>query len=297
MLVLCNENFNFKFRYCRLEQKLKKGKLFIVSTPIGNKEDITLRAMGALKVCDFVICEEIKEGARLLKSINLEKELVPLNEQNEIEKTFEVLERLEKGERACLVSDCGTPLLADPGLHLLKATLKTNVEIEVIPGASSILTALVRSGFDASAFYFAGMLSRKEDERIKELTQLSHFPKTVVLLETPYRLKPLLEAAAKIMPDRNAYIGMNLTMMFETHHYGTFAELYEKFKNENVKAEFVVCFEGYKPNTFSEAATRLFKSADKPHFKNKFASDKRKKHSSDKRHSSKINFPKKKFNK
>jgi len=245
-----------------LENKSKKGKLFIVSTPIGNKEDITLRALGVLKICDFVICEELKEGARLLKNINLEKELVPLNEQNEIEQTFSVLERLEKGDRACLVSDCGTPLLADPGHHLLKAALKTSIEIEVVPGASSILTALVRSGFDASSFFFAGMLSRKEEERVHELTQLSHFPKTVILLETPYRLKPLLEAAARVMPDRRAYIGMNLTMMYETHHYGTFAELYEKFKDENIKAEFVICFEGHKQNTFSKAADKLYSQSD-----------------------------------
>lgn len=247
----------------------KSGKLFIVSTPIGNKDDISLRALSALKICDFVICEEIKEGARLLKNINLEKELVPLNEQNEIEQTFNLLERLEKGDRACLVSDCGTPLLADPGLHLLKAVLKTNIEIEVIPGASSILTALVRSGFDASSFFFAGMLSRKDEERLHELKSLSHFPKTVVLLETPYRLKPLLEAAAKVMPDRNAYIGMNLTMMYETHHYGTFEQLYEKFKNENIKAEFVICFEGFKSNTFSQAAARMFRSSEKPYRKSK----------------------------
>jgi len=252
-----------------LNNKNKTGKLFIVSTPIGNKDDISLRALSALKVCDFVICEEIKEGARLLKNVNLEKELVPLNEQNEIEQTFNLLERLERGSRACLVSDCGTPLLADPGLHLLKAVLKTNIEIEVIPGASSILTALVRSGFDASSFFFAGMLSRKEEERLHELKSLSHFPRTVILLETPYRLKPLLEAAAKIMPDRNAYIGMNLTMMYETHHYGTFEQLYEKFKNENIKAEFVICFEGFKSNTFSQAADRMFRSAERPYHKSK----------------------------
>ncbi len=237
----------------------KKGKLFIVSTPIGNKDDISIRALNVLKICDLVVCEEIKEGAQLLKQYNLLKDLESLNEQNEIEQSLVILDKLENGEKIALVSDCGTPLFADPGQHLVRGAIKADIAIEVIPGASSLMTALVRSGLDLSSFLYAGFLSRKYDERLDELKALSKERRTVVLLETPYRFSALLEAAANIMPNRSAYIGMNLSMPYETHHYGTFKELFEKFNDENVKAEFVVCFEGSSDtNVFSKAADRLY---------------------------------------
>ncbi len=237
----------------------KSGKLFIVSTPIGNKDDISLRALGVIKICDFVLCEELKEGARFLKSINLQKEIHTLNEQNETEQSLVMLEKLESGSKIALISDCGTPLFADPGKHLVNAAIKAEIDIEVVPGASSIMTALVRSGLDISSFVFAGFVSRKSDERFFELKELSKESRTVVILETPYRFNTFLENAAKVMPQRRAYIGMNLTMAYETHHYGTFKELFEKFENENIKAEFVVCFEGNPTeNTFSKAADTLY---------------------------------------
>lgn len=222
----------------------QKGKLYIVSTPIGNNQDITIRAMNLIKLSDFVICEEIKEGASLLKQLKINKELLTLNEQNEEKEVFNIINLLKSGKKLALISDAGTPIFADPGLVLLKAALKANIDIEVVPGASSIMTALVRCGFNINKFFFAGFLSRKSDERIDELKDLINFPYTMVLLETPYRLLPFLEAASAIMPNRNVYLGMNLTMIYETHHYGTFRELYSKFSKEKVKSEFVVVIEG-----------------------------------------------------
>lgn len=224
--------------------KTSKGKLFIVSTPIGNKDDFTVRAMNSLKRCDFVICEEIKVGARTLKQLNLSKDLIPLNEHNEVEQTNEILDRIIKGEKACLISDDGTPLIADPGNHFIKQALYRNIEIEVVPGVTSILTALVRSGFATDQFVFAGFVGRKTEEKFQDVRDLSREKRTVVLLETPYRLASTLEVLAKIMPNRRAYIGMNLTHPYETHHYGTFEELYNKLKDLEIKAEFVICFEG-----------------------------------------------------
>jgi len=222
----------------------QKGKLYIVSTPIGNNQDITIRAMNLIKLSDFVICEEIKEGASLLKQLKINKELLTLNEQNEEKEVYNIINLLKSGKKLALISDAGTPIFADPGLLLLKAALKANIDIEVVPGASSIMTALVRCGFNINKFFFAGFLSRKSDERIDELKDLINFPYTMVLLETPYRLLPFLEAASAIMPNRNVYLGMNLTMIYETHHYGTFRELYAKFSKEKVKSEFVVVVEG-----------------------------------------------------
>lgn len=220
------------------------GKLFIVSTPIGNPDDITLRAINMLSVCDGIVCEEFKEASKLLQHLKLKKELYQFNEHSDYNDLLDITDKLQKGQRLALISDCGTPLLADPGLDLLRACIKNNIEVEVVPGVTSIITALVRSGFPADEFIFAGFLGRSDKEREKKLKELSTQNRTVILLETPYRLKVLLEAASKILPERNAYLGMNLTHSFETHHYGTFKDLYEKFKSEKIKAEFVVCFEG-----------------------------------------------------
>jgi len=227
------------------EKKEKRyGTLYIVSTPIGNDDDITIRALKVLKSVDIVVCEEPKIGARTLHKYNLSQKMELLNEQNEQVKTPQLVELLEKGKSLALICDGGTPVFADPGLLLVQACLKREIPVKVIPGVSSLMTAIVRSGFPIDQFLYAGFLSRKKEERILQLRRLSTEKRTVVLLETPYRLVPLLETAAQIMPERRAYIGCNLTMPFETHHYGTFKELYDKFKNTKFKGEFVICFDG-----------------------------------------------------
>ncbi len=226
------------------DEGVKIGTLYIVSTPIGNDEDITLRALRVLKNCDVVVCEEPKIGARMLHKLNLNQNMELLNEQNETTKTLEIISLLESGSNICLVSDCGTPVFADPGLILVKQAIKKDIKIVVVPGATSIMTAVVRSGFSLNQFVFAGFLSRIKDERIAQLRRLKDESKTIVLLETPYRLMPLLDAAAMVLPNRQVYIGCNLTMPFETHHYGTFTELHAKFAEVKFKGEFVIVFEG-----------------------------------------------------
>jgi len=227
------------------KEKEKRGKLYVVSTHIGNREDITIRAIEVLKLSDLVICEELKIGSVLLKDLKINKKLDTLNEQNEDEKVFEYIKMIQEDDKKlALVSDCGTPVFADPGYNLVKSALIAGVNVIVVPGVTSLMTALVRSGFMLDQFLYAGFLSRKREERIEELISLSKETRTVAIYDTPYRLLPLLEDASKVMPHRRVYIGMNLTMPFETHHYGTFTELYEKFKEANIKAEFVICFEG-----------------------------------------------------
>jgi len=236
---------NYSGNQEKSDKKEKKyGTLYIVSTPIGNDDDITIRALKVLKSVDIVVCEEPKVGARTLHKYNLSQKMELLNEQNELIKTPQLIELLEKGKNLALICDGGTPVFADPGLLLVQNCLKKNIPIKVIPGVSSLMTAIVRSGFPIDQFLYAGFLSRKKEERILQLRRLSTEKRTVVLLETPYRLVPLLEAAAQIMPNRRAYIGCNLTMPFETHHYGTFKELYDTFKNTKFKGEFVICFDG-----------------------------------------------------
>ncbi len=227
-----------------MRKKEHKGKLYIVSTHIGNREDITLRAIEVLKLCDLVICEELKEGARILREQNIHNKLETMNEQNEGEKIFKLIEMIQNGKKLALISDCGTPVFADPGYQLVRNAIAQNIEIIVVPGVSSIMAAIVRSGMPTNQFLYAGFLSRKTEERELELLALSKETRTVVLYDTPYRLLPVLEEASKSMPHRKAYIGMNLTLPYETHHYGSFVELYEKFKEQRIKAEFVICFAG-----------------------------------------------------
>ncbi|MCL2038942.1 MAG: 16S rRNA (cytidine(1402)-2'-O)-methyltransferase [Bacteroidetes bacterium] len=233
----------------------KRGKLYVVSTHIGNIEDVTIRAKEVLKLCDIVVCEELKVGSVLLKKLQINKKLLILNEQNESEVVLELIHTIkEDDKKISLISDCGTPVFADPGFQLVKTALLSDIDVIVVPGATSLMTALVRSGMDLNQFLYAGFLSRKREERIEQLISLSKEPRTVVIYDTPYRLLPVLEDASKVMPNRNIYIGMNLTMPFETHHYGTFAELFNKFEKEKTKAEFVICFEG---NDNSELSMRF----------------------------------------
>lgn len=226
------------------ERPAKQGKLFIVSTPIGNKDDISFRAVKVLRDSDIVVCEDPKVGTRLLHSYNINKKIDLLNEQNETDKTQEYVTMMFHGNHIALISDCGTPVFADPGADLVSAAIRNNIPIEVVPGASSLMAGLVRCGFPITEFLFAGFLNREKDIRISELKKLSLEPRTVVMLETPYRLMPVLEAAAAIMPERQAYLGCNLTMGYETNHYGTFSELFNKFKELKFKGEFVIVFEG-----------------------------------------------------
>lgn len=220
------------------------GTLHIVSMHIGNKDDISMRASKTLSSVDLVVCEELKVGAKFLREVNSSKPLIELNEHNEETETFSVIEKLKAGKNVALISDQGTPLLADPGSLLVRYCIDNGITISAVPGPTSIMSALVVSGFSLFQFLFAGFVSREPKIRKKELEELLQEPRTVVLLETPYRLVQVLEAAASIAPTRRAFVGMNLTLPYETYHRGTFEELHKKFSEEKVKANFVLVFEG-----------------------------------------------------
>ena len=246
-----------------MRKNQEQAVLYIVSTPIGNEDDISLRALKVLKKVDTVICEEEKVGALLAKRHNFSANLEQLNEHNEDEYAPQLIERLQNGETFALISDAGTPIFADPGRYFLNLALDANINIVVVPGPSSLMTALVRSGFTSDVFTCAGFLSRTTEDRLMELQALALEPRTTVLLETPYRLKPLLEAAAKVMPDRKAYIGCNLTMAFEHHHYGTFSELHQVFTDTPFKGEFVIVFEGHPGRTVLSVLSNFEKKKER----------------------------------
>lgn len=165
-----------------------RGMLYLVPTPIGNWEDITLRTLRILKEVELMVCEEYKEGRALLKKIDLEKPLENLNEHNAVEATKRIIGYLLDGKSVALISDSGTPVFSDPGTELVQAAIHHGVRVVPLPGASSLLPALVGSGFSLDSFLFVGWLSPKKDVRRKQLGTLKHETRTAVIMETPYRL-------------------------------------------------------------------------------------------------------------
>ena len=217
------------------------GKLYIVSTPIGNYEDITLRAVRILKEVDFIICEEFKEARRLLSNLNINKELFSINEHNENENADEIILKLAGGKSVALISDCGTPLFSDPGHLLVQLAIQNKIDVIPIPGASSILPALVGSGIDFKKFYYYGWLSPKKDIRKQQLLDLKKRKEVIVVMDTPYRLRTLLEDVAKLW-SKNVPIVLayELTKEKERFYRGTCEEVLRFAMKENLKGEFVL---------------------------------------------------------
>jgi 16S rRNA (cytidine1402-2'-O)-methyltransferase len=231
------------------------GKLFLVSTPIGNYGDITIRAIETLKEVDFIICEEFKEARRLLSHLKIEKELFSLNEHNEKESSEEIIKKLNEGKEAALISDCGTPAFSDPGNYLVELCYSSGIQVVPVPGANSILPALVASGFDVSKFYYYGWLSPKKDIRRKELLELKKRKGTIVIMETPYRLIRLLQDIVSFLGKNiNIVLAFELTTEREHFYRGTADEVLKIAEEENLKGEFVVVVENKSHfNQFAKA--------------------------------------------
>lgn len=218
----------------------KSGVLSIVATPIGNPGDITLRAIEILKNTDAVICEEYKPGSTLLKKLGIiDKELVLLNEHNEAEVAADLLMRLLDGQNLALISDCGTPVFSDPGAYLIQMASSSGVRVTPVPGPSSLMALLSILDFKITQYYFAGFLSRDPENRRKELAKLRGLRIPVVIMDTPYRLKPLLEDIARVF-GKQVFItvGLDLTLPSETILRGEVGEVIRQINNR--KGEFML---------------------------------------------------------
>jgi 16S rRNA (cytidine1402-2'-O)-methyltransferase len=223
--------------------------LYLVSTPIGNYDDITLRALNVLKNVDFIICEEFKTGNRLLKYYGFDKPLEALNEHNEARDAEVTVERIKEGADAALISDAGTPVFADPGAKLVHIALKKGIRVVPVPGASSILSALVVCDFSINSFHYAGFLPRKREERLRELGRLASLGCVCVIMEAPYRFKPLIEdCLASFGRNRRAIVAVDMTMPNEQVIRGTLGEIDKKFDDAPFKAEFVLIVDESKTN-------------------------------------------------
>ena len=222
-----------------------KGKLSIVPSPIGNLEDITFRALRVLREADAVLCEDTRHSAPLLNHYAIQKTLISYHEHNEQSRSEEILKRLKEGENFALISDAGFPGVSDPGAVLIRKALKENLPVEVLPGSSASITALVFSGFSGGSFYFHGFLSRKHKEREEEKERIKKCICPVILYESPKRLKSTLEELEEFMPGRKAAVIRELTKIYEERIFGTLPEVLEKLP-ENVKGEIVLILGPYE---------------------------------------------------
>lgn len=229
-----------------VSKKIKMGKLYLIPTPVGNLEDITLRALRILKEVSLVLAEDTRTTANLLKHYEIQTPLQSHHKFNEHQQVEKIAERLSKGEDIALVSDAGTPGISDPGFLLTKTCIEHGLETECLPGATAFVPALVNSGFPCDRFCFEGFLPQKKG-RLKRLTALSEESRTLIFYESPYRLIKALQQMSEIFgPDRQACVAREISKLFEEFKRGSLQELIDYYTEKGVKGEIVIIVEGKK---------------------------------------------------
>ena len=222
---------------------MKPGSLFIVATPIGHPQDITLRALDVLRSVDAVICEEARPGSTLLKKHNIQKPLILLNEHNENQVVPEIVQRIWKGEHLALISDCGTPIFADPGRSLLQALEESGIRVTPIPGPASLTAAISVCKFDLNRFIFGGFLPREGQARRQALADLKAVHLPVILMDAPYRLNQLLTDVASVFgQEQPVMLGCDLTLPGEKILHGYIRDVIAQTAGK--KCEYVLIIAG-----------------------------------------------------
>jgi 16S rRNA (cytidine1402-2'-O)-methyltransferase len=219
---------------------LTPGTLYLVATPIGNLEDITLRALRVLKECDVVAAEDTRHSGQLLKHFRISKPLLSCFQFNEARRSEEILERLRQGQKVALVTDAGSPGISDPGQRVVKAARAAGLRVETVPGPCALVAALTASGLPTDEFHFVGFLAHKSGQRRRQLERLRTVPGTLVFYESPYRIVRFLEELAEFYPTRKTFLARELTKKFEEFRAGLAGELLEEMRARPVRGEFVV---------------------------------------------------------
>ena len=219
-----------------------KGKLYLVATPIGNLEDITLRALKVLKEVDLIAAEDTRHTLGLLNHFEISKPLISYYKETEKSKSPILLEKLLNGTNIALVSDAGTPGISDPGEEIVKEAIKENIEIIPIPGACAFVNALIASGMNTKEFSFIGFLSSNKKEKKEKLEELKYDTKTLIFYESPHRLENTLKIMQEILGDRKIVLARELTKVHEEFIRGTLSTVIEQIVD--IKGEFVIWVEG-----------------------------------------------------
>lgn len=220
------------------------GKLYIVGTPIGNLEDITLRALRILKEVDVIAAEDTRHTVKLLNHFEIKKHLLAYHQHNEQSGSEKLLELLAEGKDIALVSDAGMPIISDPGSVIVSRCNEAGIPVEVVPGPNAGLCALVLSGIDARAFTFMGFLGKQNKEIRGGIEKIAVSENTVILYETPHRLVKTLEAMVQVIPDRKMSISREITKKYEETRMGTVQEHLDWYAENPPKGEFVLVIEG-----------------------------------------------------
>lgn len=219
-----------------------KGKLYLVATPIGNLEDITLRALKILKQVDLIAAEDTRNTLKLLNHFDIKKPLISYHRHNEEIKVDSLIQKLIDGENIAIVSDAGTPGISDPGEIIVKAAIKNNIEIIPIPGACAAINALIASGLDTKEFAFIGFLPLNKKLRKEKLLCIKNENKTVIIYEAPHKLKTTLEDLKEIVENRKVVLAREITKIHEEFIRGNIEDLIEK--SDGLKGEMIILIEG-----------------------------------------------------
>ena len=219
---------------------LTSGTLYLVATPIGNREDITLRALRVLRECNVIAAEDTRHTGQLLKHFGISRPLLSCFQFNEAKRSEELIERLRRGEKIALVTDAGSPGISDPGERVVKAALAAGFRVEPVPGACALVAALTAGGLPTDEFHFVGFLPHKSGQRRNKLESLKTVAGTLIFYESPYRIEKLLGELAEVFPGREVVLARELTKKFEEYLRGKPAELLEIAKRRSLKGEFVV---------------------------------------------------------
>lgn len=223
---------------------MAKGKLYICPTPIGNLEDITIRTLRVLEEVDLIAAEDTRHSLKLLNHYDIKKPLTSYHEHNEREKGRELIEKLLQGTNIAQISDAGMPGISDPGETLIKLAIEEKIEVIALPGPTALITALVASGLDTRRFTFEGFLSSKKRDRLDRLKDLQANENTLIIYESPHRLKDSLKDILEIFGNRNIAVIRELTKVYEEIFRGDLVSSIERFERDAPRGEFVLVIEG-----------------------------------------------------
>lgn len=241
-----------------------KGKLYLVATPIGNLEDITLRALRILKEVDIIAAEDTRHTLGLLNHFEISKPLISYYKQNEKTKSEVLIQKILEGKNIALVSDAGTPGISDPGEEIVKVAIENNIEIIPIPGACAFVNALIASGLSSREFCFIGFLSAIKKDKKEKLENIKYETKTLILYEAPHKLKSTLESIYEVLGDRKIVLARELTKIHEEFIRGKISDIISQI--EEVKGEFVILIEGSSESKEDVELSELNKQTIDEHY-------------------------------
>ncbi len=240
----------------------EKGVLYLVATPIGNLEDISSRALKVLREVDLIAAEDTRQTIKLLNHFDIKTPMTSYHEHNKNQKGDYILERLEQGESVAVVTDAGTPGISDPGEDIVKAAVERGITVTAIPGPVAAISALIVSGLSTGRFVFEGFLPKKNKEKEERIIALKEEPRTIVLYESPHKLKSTLLLLRKYLGNRKIAVAREMTKKFEEIMRGTLDSVIETYESRDPKGEYVLVIEGACEKTLKAETNRKWDEVD-----------------------------------